>query len=191
VPPDVHLRDLRWPEDQVHLARIDISFTTDRIYELHSSPPGFTLVERAVAPALIKRYDVSWEELATADVALVAEREGIIIGVAALGYRLWNRRAEVSHLYVDRFERGAGVGTSLLVALQARARERDARCLWVETQNVNVPAIGFYRRNGFVLSGLDTSLYDPRRVGYEIALFFALPFDQERGPLDVILPPAT
>jgi GNAT superfamily N-acetyltransferase len=177
VPPVVHVRDLRWPEDQAHLTRIDTAFATDRIYDVHSSPQGFTLVERAVAPPLIKRYDVSWAELATADVALVAERAGVIVGAAALSQKAWNRRAEVSHLYVEKGERGTGVATSLMGELRLRARELGARCLWVETQNVNVPAIEFYRRNGFVLSGLDTSLYDPRSVKEETALFFASPLD--------------
>ena len=54
------------------------------------------------------------------------------------------------------------------------ARSAGARCLWVETQNVNYPAIQFYRQVGFQLCGLDESLYDPEGPGRnEIALFFA------------------
>ncbi len=142
---------------------------------MRSGPLGFALVERAVVPPLHKNYEVNWEELAAARVALVAEREGVIVGASALGYEAWNRRAVISHLYVDRAERGARIGTSLLGALRARARELDARCLWVETQNVNVPAIAFYRRNGFDLTGLDTSLYDPEALRDETAVFLASP----------------
>jgi ribosomal protein S18 acetylase RimI-like enzyme len=39
------------------------------------------------------------------------------------------------------------------------------RCLWLETENVNYPAIGFYRRAGFRLCGLDDILYRPGDPG--------------------------
>ena len=48
---------------------------------------------------------------------------------------------------------------------------RGATRLWVETQNVNAPALAFYRRCGFALCGLDASLYEPTTVPDEIALF--------------------
>jgi ribosomal protein S18 acetylase RimI-like enzyme len=58
------------------------------------------------------------------------------------------------------------------------ARSVQAHCVWVETQNVNVPAISFYGRRGFRLCGLDTRLYDPAGAGAgETALFFALDLD--------------
>jgi ribosomal protein S18 acetylase RimI-like enzyme len=72
-----------------------------------------------------------------------------------------------------------GVGTALLAALDRRARAGGARCLWLETQNINYPAIQFYRRSGFRLCGLDDTLYDPEldpTTGPdEVALFFTRP----------------
>jgi GNAT superfamily N-acetyltransferase len=85
----------------------------------------------------------------------------------------------VSHRYVERAERGHGVGTGLLRELRDRARALHARHLWVETQNVNAPAIRFYERCGWTLSGLDTSLYDPRDIMGETALFFTSPIADE------------
>ena len=122
---------------------------------------------------------MTWDDLATSNAAIVAERKGALIGVAALKYVAWNRRAVISHLYVDRAERGQGVGTALMRELRARSRVLHARCLWVETQNVNARAVRFYERCGFVLSGLDTSLYDPRDVVGETALFFTSPTSDE------------
>lgn len=61
-------------------------------------------------------------------------------------------------------------------AVEGYARAEGARCLWLETSNVNEPAIQFYRREGFVLCGLDQSLYDPTSdAGGETALYFARP----------------
>ena len=53
------------------------------------------------------------------------------------------------------------------------ARAAGVRCLGLETQTTNVPAIRFYRRMGFRLCGIHTALYDPARVAaQEIAVFF-------------------
>jgi ribosomal protein S18 acetylase RimI-like enzyme len=67
-----------------------------------------------------------------------------------------------------------GVGGALLEAMRDHAHALGAPCLWVETQNVNAPAIRFYRRHGFACCGLDTTLYDPRQLRGETAVFLAL-----------------
>ncbi len=83
----------------------------------------------------------------------------------------WNRRAVIAHLYIDARARGQGIGTRLVQELRALAIEHGARQLFVETQNVNFPAVRFYERNGFTLVGLDTSLYEDAS---EMALFLAI-----------------
>ena len=86
----------------------------------------------------------------------------------------WNRRAVLHHLYVTREVRRIGVGQALVTAAIGAARDRNARCVWIETQTVNYGAVQFYRRAGFEWCGLDTSLYDPSQVGFdEVALFFS------------------
>jgi len=98
-------------------------------------------------------------------------------GFGELQFESWNGRARIEHLYVSGRFRGAGVGRALIEALGARARrEASARCLWLETQNVNYPAVQFYRRMGFRLCGLDETLYrpgDPHLLPGEVALYFA------------------
>jgi GNAT superfamily N-acetyltransferase len=171
---DVAVRYLSWPADQPRLERIDTSFITDVVYELQRTSRTFALVERTVAPPLRKEYRVPWEDLPGNTETIVAERAGSLVGVAGLRYVEWNRRAIIAHLYVDRAARGQGIGTRLVQSLHDQAQASLARELWVETQNVNAPAVRFYERCGFVLSGIDTSLYDPRDISGETALFFAL-----------------
>ena len=175
VASTIEVRSLAWPSDLAQLERLDTAFTTDVVYDVQLVPRGFVLVERSISVALQKQYHVAWDELATSTVAIVAERAGVLIGIAALKYVAWNRRAVVSHLYVDRAARGQGAGTALMRELRARANALHARCLWVETQNVNARAIRFYEACGLVFSGLDTSLYDPHDMAGETALFFATP----------------
>ena len=178
APSAITLRAARGPADRAALAEIDTSFTTDRVYDVLVAPLGFTLVERPVLPATRKRYDVAWEDLATADAVVVAERAGVAVGFAALRHEAWNRRAIITDLYVHSAARGTGVGATLVNEMQRLARTAGARCLRVETQNVNAPAIHFYQRAGFTLCGLDTSLYDPMDVTGETAVFLALSLEQ-------------
>jgi ribosomal protein S18 acetylase RimI-like enzyme len=61
----------------------------------------------------------------------------------------------------------------------AAARTAGTRCVWLETSTVAYPAIGFYRRMGFALCGLDLSLYDADGpAAGEVALFFARSLDE-------------
>ena len=78
--------------------------------------------------------------------------------------------------------RGGGLGRALLNAVVALAHSTGARCVWLETQNINYAAIQFYRRAGFRLCGLDESLYDPQSpVGGEVALFFVRELETGAG----------
>ena len=181
----MEVRPLSWPSDLAQLAQLDTGFSTDVVYDVQSLRHGFALVERVVVPAFRKLYPITWDDLPTYSATIVAEHGGVIIGVAALQYVAWNRRAAIAHLYVDHAARRRGVGMRLVEELRGRAKALHARCLWVETQNVNAPAIHFYERCGFMLGGLDVSLYDPRHSEGEIALYFVLPSDHEResGPV--------
>jgi ribosomal protein S18 acetylase RimI-like enzyme len=173
------LRPARWPADLALLAGLDNSFTTDRIYRVSRAEFGFTVIEEPLGSPLHKAYGSPANidpPIQEADFAVVAEQAGALVGVVAVKYQAWNRRGEVWHLYVARTARRRGIGMALLKEAEAFARAAGARCLWLETQNVNFPAIQFYRRAGFRLCGLDESLYAPEGLGRaEVALFFARP----------------
>jgi ribosomal protein S18 acetylase RimI-like enzyme len=163
--------------DRARIARIDTSFQTDRVYRVTADPAGFRLDEEPADPPRTKAYPVAHEDLGEG--LVVAEDEGELVGFGEVVLEAWNRRATITHLYVAPSSRGTGVGTALLAALDRRARAGGARCLWLETQNINYPAIQFYRRSGFRLCGLDDTLYDPEldpTTGPdEVALFFTRP----------------
>ncbi|MBC7896285.1 MAG: GNAT family N-acetyltransferase [Cytophagaceae bacterium] len=174
------LRPLALPSDQVSLERLDLSFISHAMYLVERLPNGFALVERPSSPPLENRYQIDWAELTSAAFAIVAEHAGHLVGIGALTITEWNRRATLAHLYVDRASRGKGVGTQLLEALASEAQRRNLRALWVETQNVNVSAIAFYRAHGFKLCGLDTSLYDPDLAPGETAIYFVRALEDSR-----------
>src|SRR5215216_72689 len=153
------VRDADQAGDRARIARLDTSFQTDRIYRVTAGPAGFRLDEEPADPPRTKTYAVALEDLGEG--LVVAEDDGGLVGFGEVVLEAWNRRATIVHLYVSPSSRGTGVGTALLEALDSHARAGGARCLWLETQNINYPAIQFYRRSGFRLCGLDDTLYDP------------------------------
>ena len=157
------VRPIALPIDRAGLLALDTAFVTDRIYQVRAEAVSFALIETAIIPPLHKSFplqdelgnDRLWQQ------GFVAEEQGIICGFAAVRHEAWNRRAAIWHLYVAPTQRGRGIGRALLAAVTDYARSVDARCLWLETSNVNYPAIQFYRRMGFLWCGLDQSLSHP------------------------------
>jgi ribosomal protein S18 acetylase RimI-like enzyme len=169
------LRSLRWPDDREALLALDTSFTTERVYRVVATAVAFAIHDTAITPPLYKVYDLTAEvdRFPNLDHVLIAEIDAQLAGVAALSYEAANRRAILWHLYVGPAYRRQGIGRALIDAMVARAQQYQARCLWLETQDVNYGAIQFYQRVGFQCCGLDLSLDDREGAATEeTAVFF-------------------
>ena len=175
----ITVRLARWPDDVAALRELDTTFVTERIYRTARTELSFQLVEERLPSPLQKRYEFQPDDPEARrdwDCAIVAESDGKLAGFAAAQYVAWNCRVVLWHLYVAPDFRRMGAGLQLLEAVDAFARSKQARCLWLETQNVNYPAIQFYRRCGFTLCGFDETLYNrDSSAQEETALFFARP----------------
>jgi len=173
----VEVRPVNLLTDVDALSRLDAAFTTDVIVHVEPVQAGWQLTEVPVTAPVTKTNSFA-AELTSTDRRwtddVVAVEGGRIVGFAATSYQAWNRRQILWHLYVDRPHRGRGVSRTLLEAVTDMGRRNGARQLWLETQNVNIPAVRAYRALGFQLVGLDTSLYDGD-VAHETALYFARP----------------
>ncbi len=90
---------------------------------------------------------------------LVAWRGGQRVGLAT--YRVEGDAWEVVTL--DALEQGRGVGTALLRAVEAAARQAGCRRLWLITTNDNLEALRFYQRRGFRLSALHAGAVETGR----------------------------
>jgi ribosomal protein S18 acetylase RimI-like enzyme len=169
----VNVRPALWSQDAAGIRAIDTSFSTDRVYRFarERTGLGFALALLTRTTPVVKSYPLPDEDPGAG--AFVAELDGAVAGFAQVEPPAWNGRAVIAHLYVSTPYRGRGAGTALLDAVGDHARAAGARCLWIETQNVNYPAVQFYLASGFYLCGLDQSFYDPVEHPGEIALFFA------------------
>jgi ribosomal protein S18 acetylase RimI-like enzyme len=78
-------------------------------------------------------------------------------GVVVLRFRygLWRAGVDclVEDVFVDEHARGTGLGRELMDAAIARARERGARRMELDTNDTNAPAIALYESLGFVNNG--------------------------------------
>lgn len=85
--------------------------------------------------------------------------------------RTWNNSFYIENILVNEKYRRQGIGIKLIKSAIKEARKLNSRVIELETQNTNYPAIQFYRRMGFNITGLNTRLYENPE---EIALFMTL-----------------
>ncbi len=133
---------------------------------------GIRLREEPVAAPYVKDYDaygegrpIDWPH--EFDVRhwgfFVALDEGRPVGAAAVAWRTPNvhmlaNRDDMAVLWDIRVHpdrRGQGIGRQVFWQAARWAHRQGARLLKIETQNVNLPACRFYRRQGAVLGEID------------------------------------
>jgi ribosomal protein S18 acetylase RimI-like enzyme len=90
----------------------------------------------------------------------VAVRDGGIAG--HVSYRAEGSRCEI--VSIDASPERAGIGTRLLDAAIAAARDAGCTVVWLTTTNDNLDALRFYQRRGFRLCALRVGAVDAART---------------------------
>lgn len=86
-------------------------------------------------------------------------QNGHEIGTLSVGNQLWNNVARIHDIYVQSQFQNLGIGTELMKHAEKVAKEWKNRAIVLECQSCNYPAIKFYMKNGFALSGFDLINY--------------------------------
>ena len=81
------------------------------------------------------------------------------VGWLCLNKSEWNHTARVIDIDIARPYRRQGFGTQLIDFAIDRAREWKMRAVVLECQSSNYPAIQFYFKKGFQITGLDSIAY--------------------------------
>lgn len=162
--------------DWTRLADFDTSFVSEYIYRVAVNGISVEIIEEKLVFPVQKTYPLDFikKDIEDADFAVVAETDGkTIVGFAAAKFEEWNKRTVLTEIFVAPENRGKEIGRALIDMVVEYAKTTRARCLWLETQNVNYPAIQFYRKLGFEFCGFDSALYNPADVSSgETAFYF-------------------
>ena len=86
-------------------------------------------------------------------------QNGHEIGVISVGNQNWNNLCRIWDIYVQPSFQNLGIGTDLLKHAENIAKEWNNRGIVLECQSSNFPAIKFYLKNGFSLTGFDLINY--------------------------------
>ena len=90
---------------------------------------------------------------------LIEWRDGRIVGLLT-----WIREGDdLQLLTLNSVLEGQGIGSALMLIAIEEARRDEVRKIWLTTTNDNVPAIAFYQRLGFRLTGVNVGVVDEAR----------------------------
>ena len=136
-------RFLRRTKDKDHPAMLLRSYRSsdlDTLYQIDRDcfPPAVSYSRRELADFIINQKSQTW----------VAEEDGKIIGFLVADHQ----RPRVSHVItidVAAEWRRQGVGTVLMDAAEAAARDIGSRLIYLETSAQNIPAQRFYLKRGY------------------------------------------
>ncbi|RBL90333.1 GNAT family N-acetyltransferase [Chitinophaga flava] len=103
--------------------------------------------------------------------SFAAWEEGKLLGFIIGEERPWNNTLYIAQLTVAASGRRKGIGSRLMQAIIQHATKLQVRLLELETQNTNVPAVTFYKKHGFSVSGVHLRLYDPISCPGEVAFY--------------------
>lgn len=154
-------------------------YNTDRIYTVSSIEfsGSFEFVIKEKPLSYTKLWKTNHEDLK--DLNNIIEKghsfgayvDDNLIGWIICEPRVWNNSFYIENILVDEKYRRQGAGIFLIKNAIKEARHLNCRVIELETQNTNYPAIQFYRRMGFNITGINTRLY---KNSEEIALFMTL-----------------
>lgn len=99
-----------------------------------------------------------------------AFENGELIGWAICDFRKWNNSLFIENILISEKFRGQSIGKLFIKNINRKARELQCRMVELEVQNTNYPAIQFYQKAGFTITGINTKLY---KDSTETALFMS------------------
>jgi len=154
-------------------------YTTEIIYSVSSIEFGgsFEFILKEKSLPYTKIWETTSEELEELNRIIEQGNSfGAYVNEELAGWiicehRTWNNSFYIENILIDEKHRRQGIGIMLIKSAIKEARRLNCRVIELETQNTNYPAIQFYKRMGFNITGLNTRLYNNSE---ELALFMTL-----------------
>lgn len=136
-------------------------YTSLFYYDVCIEDMGFRLMLKTYDTPVVKTFtDTLFEDYLDEPHALGAFINDTLIGFIEGNYERWHNLYRITNIHIDASYRRKRIGETLLDMLTEYAQTKyQARALVLETQSSNHPAISFYLKMGFLLTGLDTLAY--------------------------------
>ncbi|MBI2434050.1 MAG: GNAT family N-acetyltransferase [Candidatus Hydrogenedentes bacterium] len=158
------------------LERLDAFFESDSMFTASTDGDRLEVALTRSGTPHKRQFQLLLDQETLND-AYVALVDGAVRGVIDVRFEAWNSRLIINHFYVDAPYRRQGIGRRLMECAMELGRSYGAGILWVETTNVNYPAVLAYRRLGFDLCGFDATFYEGTSAAGEFALFMSRRLD--------------
>jgi ribosomal protein S18 acetylase RimI-like enzyme len=153
-------------------------YETDKIFSVSTIGIGnsfeFTIREKSLSYK--KVWETSSEDINDLNETIEqgnsfgAFENNELVGWAICDFRKWNNSLFIENILVHEEFRGQNIGKLFIKNINRKARELQCRMVELEVQNTNYPAIKFYQKVGFSISGINTKLYNNST---ETALFMS------------------
>ncbi len=104
------------------------------------------------------------EFLSDAEYFIALNEDRVEVGWMSISYMKWNKTARLWDIDVTEGYRRQGIGKKLIEFGLSKAKEWKCRALVLECQSSNYPAISFYLKNQFNLTGFDLIAYSNQDI---------------------------
>lgn len=156
-------------------------FKTDKIISVEKSNEGKSIVIKLNELKLENEYIKEWksdhdsvsffQNIIDEGFSFGAFKDDVLIGILLSSYHEWNNSLWIENIRISEKAKGEGLGRELIDSLIEFARNENVRILGLEVQSSNYPAIKFYEKCGFEISGVDFNRYPQRENDiYQVAL---------------------
>ncbi|MEC3874833.1 GNAT family N-acetyltransferase [Chryseobacterium salviniae] len=153
-------------------------YTTEKIYVVSAIGAGntfeFSVREKKQHYTKIRNFsDEDFERLNSIinkGYSFGAFHDDELIAWAVCDFRKWNNSFCIKDILVHESFRGQNIGRMLIKAINREARDLQCRMVEAETQNTNYHAIKFFQKAGFIITGINTKLYND---SVETAIFMS------------------